>query len=79
VPSKPRNVEVVKEFVDSVKLTWIAPETPNGELKGYRLYFMRENFTDVRSIHNASSPMEYILERLRKQSVLSALPGNRVI
>ncbi|CAG0920596.1 unnamed protein product [Notodromas monacha] len=71
VPSKPRNVLVVKETSDSVKLSWQPPETPNGELRGYRLYFMRDNFTDVRSIHNTSSAaksVDYVLDRLQPSS-----------
>ena len=67
VPSAPRNVSTHSITNTSVTLTWVQPSHPNGLIQGYRLYFMHDNFTDVRTIKEANTHMEYKLKGLGKQ------------
>src|SRR6056300_565770 len=50
VPSQPVNV-ILKNITNStLTIFWRTPEHPNGVIKGYRLYFMHENYTDVHTV-----------------------------
>ena len=66
VPSAPRNVSTHSISNTSVTISWDQPSQPNGLIQGYRLYFMHDNFTDVRTIKEADSHMEYKLQGLGK-------------
>ena len=64
VPSAPLNVSTHSITNTSVTVTWLQPSQPNGLIEGYRLYFMTDNFTDVRTIKEADTLMEFKLEGL---------------
>ena len=66
VPTAPRNVSTHSVTNSSVTVTWLQPSQPNGAIEGYRLYFMTDNFTDVRTIKEANTHMEYKLQDLGK-------------
>ena len=57
----------------SMRVLWQRPMHPNGIIQGYRLYFMHQNFTDVRTVRNPKEQMEYLLENLSK--FFRCLPG----
>ena len=64
VPSEPLNVSTHLITNNSVVVTWLEPSKPNGIIEGYRLYFMHSNFTDVRTIKETNTVMEYKLQGL---------------
>eukprot|EP00090_Calanus_glacialis_P013507 TRINITY_DN22191_c0_g1_i1.p1 TRINITY_DN22191_c0_g1~~TRINITY_DN22191_c0_g1_i1.p1 ORF type:complete len:1215 (-),score=130.86 TRINITY_DN22191_c0_g1_i1:761-4405(-) len=64
VPSAPLNVSTHSITNSSVVVTWLEPSRPNGIIEGYRLYFMHSNFTDVRTIKETNTVMEYQLQGL---------------
>ena len=64
VPSAPLNVSTHSIRNSSVVVTWLEPSRPNGIIEGYRLYFMHSNFTDVRTIKETNTVMEYQLQGL---------------
>ena len=68
VPSAPLNVSTHSISNTSVTISWEEPSQPNGLIQGYRLYFMHDNFTDVRTIKEANKHMEYKLQGLGKQN-----------
>lgn len=47
-------------------IKWEEPDEPNGQIQGYRLYFMHANFTDVRTVRETQDQMEYNLHGLSK-------------
>ena len=47
VPSRPVNATFSALTNSSVTVRWEKPTHPNGDIQGYRLYFMHKNFTDV--------------------------------
>lgn len=64
VPSKPVNVTIVEISDTKLRLSWFQPERPNGVIVGYRLYYMHKNYTDVRTLRNPLSRMEFLLTDL---------------
>ena len=69
VPSAPMNVTTHSITNRSAVISWEEPKSPNGVLAGYRLYFMHDNFTDVRSLKASKKKtmMEYKLEGLGRE------------
>jgi receptor-type tyrosine-protein phosphatase gamma len=60
----PVNVSMREVTNTSVKVLWHRPVQPNGIIQGYRMYFMHQNFTDVRTVREPSEKMEFLLEGL---------------
>ncbi|XP_018025351.1 tyrosine-protein phosphatase 99A isoform X2 [Hyalella azteca] len=51
IPSPPLNLTVTRIEDTTVELSWLRPRHPNGEIRGYRIFYMRGNFTSVRTAH----------------------------
>lgn len=66
VPGKPLNVSIGDVNDSTIALSWSEPENPNGLIKGYRIYFMRKNFTDVQTVRNGEKFQKFILTDLGK-------------
>ena len=66
VPSMPVNVSMRSVTNSSVLVLWQSPTSPNGVIQGYRMYYMRQNFTDVRTVREPKEKMQYLLEGLGK-------------
>jgi hypothetical protein len=66
VPGKPLNVSIGDVNDSTIALSWYEPENPNGIIKGYRIYFMRKNFTDVQTVRNGDKFQKFILTDLGK-------------
>jgi Fibronectin type III domain. len=66
VPSKPLNVTVLHVTHSSIKLSWVKPERPNGQITGYRLYYMHANYTDVKTLRKTDPYIEFDLQDLSK-------------
>ncbi|TRY70690.1 hypothetical protein TCAL_12939 [Tigriopus californicus] len=65
VPSMPEGVRALNITNTTVTLQWKSPESPNGIILGYRLYFMRNNnFTDVVTVRRTEPRMEHVLADL---------------
>jgi receptor-type tyrosine-protein phosphatase gamma len=62
----PVNVSMREVTNSSVRVMWQQPENPNGIIQGYRMYFMHQNFTDVRTVRDPLAKMEYHLTGLSK-------------
>ncbi|XP_023703350.2 tyrosine-protein phosphatase 99A isoform X4 [Cryptotermes secundus] len=65
VPSKPLNVTVLHVTHSSIELSWNKPERPNGQITGYRLYYMHANYTDVKTIRKTDPHIEFTLKDLK--------------
>ncbi|XP_071438889.1 putative receptor-type tyrosine-protein phosphatase mosPTP-1 isoform X2 [Hetaerina americana] len=65
VPSKPMNVTVLKVTATLIDLGWHEPVQPNGDILGYRIYYMQFNETYYRSVGVAEPYVEYNLTSLR--------------
>ncbi|KAG8225883.1 hypothetical protein J437_LFUL006045, partial [Ladona fulva] len=65
VPSKPMNVTVLRVSSYEIDLAWYQPEQPNGEIEGYRIYFLQCNQTYYQNVHIAESYIEYNLTNLK--------------
>ena len=61
VPSPPLNLTVTRIEDKEIGLRWARPSEPNGDINGYRLYYMRGNFTSVRTVNGDHGYMEYSL------------------
>ena len=66
----PVNVSIREVTNTSVRVLWHRPEKPNGVIQGYRMYFMHQNFTDVRTVRDPQQKMDYHLTGLSKFSPL---------
>jgi hypothetical protein len=56
---------VFKEVTNSsVAVHWHQPTTPNGLVAGYRIYYMHDNFTDVKTVRSNNPSMFYVLQGL---------------
>lgn len=64
VPGKPLNVSIGDVNDSTIALSWSEPENPNGLIKGYRIYFMRKNFTDVQTVRNGEKFQKFVLTDL---------------
>ena len=62
----PVNVSIREVTNTSVRVLWHRPEKPNGVIQGYRMYFMHQNFTDVRTVRDPQQKMDYHLTGLSK-------------
>ena len=60
----PLNLRALSVSNSTIALGWSRPAMPNGVVKGYRLYFMRHNFTDVVTVRQTGSNVEYELHDL---------------
>ena len=60
------NVSIGDVNDSTIALSWYEPENPNGIIKGYRIYFMRKNFTDVQTVRNGDKFQKFILTDLGK-------------
>ena len=68
VPGRPMNVLIGEVNDSSIALTWSEPLHPNGVIKGYRIYFMRKNFTDVQTVRGTEPVQKFVLTELGKNS-----------
>ena len=71
VPSSPLNITNIHTKNDSVTLHWKEPESPNGIIIGYRLYYMTKKMTDVQTVKDSSKEIVYMLKNLSKLPPLS--------
>nr|CAD7258724.1 unnamed protein product [Timema shepardi] len=65
VPSKPLNVTVMRVTSTCIDLSWYEPEHPNGQIKGYRLYYIYANYTDVKTVRSTTPYIEFVLSDLK--------------
>ncbi len=65
----PVNVSMREVSNSSVRVLWHVPSHPNGIIQGYRLYYMHQNFTDVKTVKDARESMEFVLEGLSELGV----------
>nr|CAD7455446.1 unnamed protein product [Timema tahoe] len=65
VPSKPLNVTVIRVTSTCIDLSWYEPEHPNGQIKGYRLYYIYANYTDVKTVRSTTPYIEFVLSDLK--------------
>ncbi|XP_046407157.1 tyrosine-protein phosphatase 99A [Ischnura elegans] len=65
VPSKPMNVTVLRVSSNVIDLAWHEPVQPNGEIDGYRIYYMQCNQTFYRTVRISDSYIEYNLTSLK--------------
>ena len=47
VPSKPLDLKALGITSTTIELSWSKPKSANGAIKGYRIYYMHSNYTDV--------------------------------
>ena len=66
VPSNPQNITNIHTQNDSVTLHWMEPDSPNGIITGYRLYYMTKKMTDVQTVKDSSKEIVYMLKNLSK-------------
>ena len=64
----PQNLRALSVSNSSIALGWSRPAMANGVVKGYRLYYMRHNFTDVVTVRQTGSNIEYELHDLGKEA-----------
>ncbi|XP_064093654.1 tyrosine-protein phosphatase 99A-like isoform X2 [Macrobrachium nipponense] len=65
IPGPPENLEVVAVHDRSVDLRWAEPTEPNGEIRGYRVYYMQGNVTtSVKTVHANSADINFSLHEL---------------
>lgn len=50
VPSHPYNLTVEEVTSTTIKLAWHVPDEPNGRLDGYRIYYIFQNETMIKSM-----------------------------
>nr|CAD7403677.1 unnamed protein product [Timema cristinae] len=48
-----------------IDLSWYEPEHPNGQIKGYRLYYIYANYTDVKTVRSTTPYIEFALSDLK--------------
>lgn len=66
MPGKPVNVTIGEVNDSSIALSWSEPLNPNGIIKGYRIYFMRKNYTDVQTVRSGEKFQRFVLNYLGK-------------
>jgi len=64
VPSNPQNITSIHTQNDSVTLHWMEPDSPNGIISGYRLYYNTKKMTDVVTVKDSSKEIVYMLKNL---------------
>ena len=75
VPGKPVNISIGEVTDSTIALSWAQPEDPNGIIKGYRVYFMKKNFTNVQTVRSAEAVQKFVLTGLGTSSYLAASVG----
>lgn len=69
VPTKPQNFTSRGITSTTIELSWSEPESANGVITGYRVYYLHSNYTDVQTlkIYDNSGPnVEFVLKDLGK-------------
>ena len=74
----PLNLRALSVSNSTIALGWSRPAMPNGVVKGYRLYFMRHNFTDVVTVRQTGSNVEYELHDLGEEGRKEERIGNEI-
>lgn len=69
VPGPPENLTLLRVHDRSVDLQWSQPSEPNGEIRGYRVYYMQGNYTSVRTVHANEPNILYSLHDLSEYPV----------
>ena len=69
-PSQPLNVTILRVTSTTIYLSWSQPEKPNGQIQGYRLYYMHAMQTHVRTVRNTTAFIQFELEHLGKWNLL---------
>ncbi|XP_063603042.1 tyrosine-protein phosphatase 99A-like isoform X3 [Penaeus indicus] len=64
IPGPPENLTLLRVHDRSVDLQWSQPSEPNGEIRGYRVYYMQGNYTSVRTVHANEPNILYSLHDL---------------
>ncbi|XP_029054412.1 tyrosine-protein phosphatase 99A isoform X2 [Osmia bicornis bicornis] len=67
VPTKPLNLSSHGITSTTIELSWAEPESANGIISGYRIYFMHSNYTDVQMYKTGEddgSIIEFVLNEL---------------
>ncbi|KAK3870991.1 hypothetical protein Pcinc_023824 [Petrolisthes cinctipes] len=64
VPGPPENLTMLRVHDRSVDLQWNQPTEPNGEIRGYRVYFIKGNITSVRTVHANDPSITFSLHDL---------------
>ena len=54
MPGPPRDVKCAEESEDMIRLTWLPPTLPNGDIKQYHIRVIKPDFS-VYSVHKAGS------------------------
>lgn len=69
VPTKPLNLSSHGITSTTIELSWAEPESANGIISGYRIYYMHSNYTDVqmyKTDEDDGSIIEFVLNELGK-------------
>ena len=74
----PLNLRALSVSNSTIALGWSRPAMPNGVVKGYRLYFMRHNFTDVVTVRQTGSNVEYELHDLGEEGRKEERMGDEI-
>ncbi|XP_034171587.1 putative receptor-type tyrosine-protein phosphatase mosPTP-1 isoform X2 [Osmia lignaria lignaria] len=67
VPTKPLNLSSHGITSTTIELSWAEPESANGIISGYRIYYMHSNYTDVqmyKTDEDDGSIIEFVLNEL---------------
>ncbi|KAK8381218.1 hypothetical protein O3P69_008230 [Scylla paramamosain] len=64
VPGPPENLTLIRVHDRSVDLQWNQPTQPNGEIRGYRVYFMKGNYTSVKTVRSSEPSIQFTLPGL---------------
>lgn len=64
MPGPPENLTLVRVHDRSVDLQWNQPTQPNGEIRGYRVYFMKGNYTSVKTVRSNEPSIQFTLPGL---------------
>ena len=75
----PQNLRALSVSNSSIALGWSRPAMANGVVKGYRLYYMRHNFTDVVTVRQTGSNIEYELHDLGKEARKKGRMGDKIV
>ncbi|CAL4083881.1 unnamed protein product [Meganyctiphanes norvegica] len=67
-PGPPQNLTVRGIHSRSVDLKWKNPKEPNGEIRGYRVYYMLGNFTSVKTVYANDHQITFRLDDLAPDS-----------
>ncbi|CAL4156072.1 unnamed protein product, partial [Meganyctiphanes norvegica] len=68
VPGPPQNLTIIRIHDRGVELQWFQPREPNGEIRGYRIYYMLGNFTSVKTTYSNDNEITFNLQSLEPDS-----------